>query len=104
MRSATLALLALLAISRTGCSSYSEKLVDGGMKANNCAGDVYDPCGSNGDCMSGMCHDYNGAGITVCTTSCSASSPCPVDASGSNGFCNNMGNCKPAEANTCGSD
>jgi len=99
MRLLTLALLVLAA-----CSSYSEKLVDGGITTNNCPGNLFDPCGSNGDCMSGMCHDYNGAGVTVCTTSCSPTNPCPVDATGSAAFCNNMGTCKPAEANTCGSD
>ena len=83
------------------CSSYSQTTVDG--KPSTCAGSAYDPCGSNADCMSNFCHDYNGAGITVCTQTCTPGddSTCPVDATGSNGFCNNMGNCKPAKANTC---
>jgi len=91
-----------IAWSSVACSSYQQITVDG-RAANTCAGSAYDPCGSNGDCMSNFCHDYNGAGLTVCTVTCSASSPCPIDATGSAGFCNNMGNCKPAEANTCGS-
>jgi hypothetical protein len=54
--------------------------------------------------MSNFCHDYNGAGLTVCTITCTPgdNSTCPVDATGSNGFCNNMGNCKPSQANVCG--
>jgi hypothetical protein len=93
----------LLLVALAACSSYSETLVDSG--ATTCAGDIYDPCGSNGDCMSSFCHDYNGDGLTVCTTTCTPgdSSMCPPDATGSNAFCNNMGNCKPARANVCGS-
>ena len=93
----------LVALAVVACSSYSQTLVDGG--ATKCAGNVYDPCGSNGDCMSNFCHDYNGAGLTVCTMTCTPgdSSTCPLDTTGSNGFCNTMGNCKPAQANICGS-
>jgi hypothetical protein len=99
-----LVVVAFCAITHVACSSYSQKNVDGGMKLK-CAGSAYDPCGSNADCMSNFCHDYNGAGITVCTQLCTAgdNSTCPVDATGANGDCNMMGNCKPAEANTCGS-
>jgi hypothetical protein len=102
MRS-TLGFAFIVALVIGACSSYSSTKVDGG--ATTCAGNVYDPCGSNGDCMSNFCHDYNGAGLTVCTVTCTAgdNSTCPIDMTGSNGFCNNMGNCKPAEANVCGS-
>ena len=94
---------ALLVALVVACSSYSQTLVDGGV--TNCTGNVYDSCGSNGDCMSNFCHDYNGAGLTVCTITCTPgdSSTCPLDSTGSNGFCNSMGNCKPAQANVCGS-
>jgi len=83
------------------CSSYSVTRADGG--ASTCAGDIYDPCGSNGDCKSNFCHDYNGAGFTVCTIACTPgdNATCPTDSTGSNGACNTMGNCKPARANVC---
>ncbi|HEY1549629.1 MAG TPA: hypothetical protein VGG28_17495 [Kofleriaceae bacterium] len=102
MRS-TLGFAFIVGLVVAACSSYSSTKVDGG--ESKCAGNIYDPCGSNGDCMSNFCHDYNGAGITVCTVTCTAgdNSTCPIDMTGSNGFCNNMGNCKPSEANVCGS-
>jgi hypothetical protein len=101
MRS-TLLFALFFALVVVACSSYSHTTVDGG--ATKCAGNVYDSCGSNGDCMSNFCHDYSAAGLTVCTMTCTPgdNSTCPVDSTGSNGFCNTMGNCKPAKANVCG--
>ena len=68
-----------------------------------CTGAVYDNCTMASQCMSTNCHLYMGNGFQVCTTTCTPgnNSTCPVDATGSNGFCNNMGICKPAAANTC---
>jgi hypothetical protein len=77
--------------------------VDSAMHGPPCTGLVYDPCTTPKQCMSMNCHLYMGAGIQVCTLACTPgmNSTCPVDASGSNGFCNNMGICKPAVANSC---
>ena len=66
-----------------------------------CTGAVYDPCASNSQCMSGMCHLYSGAGFQVCTQACSATMPCPNDSSGATIACNQMGNCKPTVPNNC---
>jgi len=45
------------------------------------------------------CHLYNQSAIQVCTVPCTPldNSTCPVDASGVNATCNNMGNCKTGE-------
>lgn len=85
------------------CSGSSTTHPDsnGSSADRTCTGAVYDPCTDGTQCMSMNCHLYNGAGIQVCTTTCSASVPCPIDATGSAGFCNNMGSCKPAQANDC---
>jgi hypothetical protein len=92
-----------LVIALVACSSYEAHLVDSGGGSSTCPGAVYDPCTSNDQCMSLNCHAYNTSGIQVCTQACTPgdNSTCPVDATGANGFCNNMGNCKPAKANTC---
>lgn len=66
-----------------------------------CAGAVYDTCTTNDQCGSQLCHMYNGTGLQVCTLACSATVPCPKDASGAAVACNPMGNCKPAVANNC---
>jgi hypothetical protein len=86
------------------CSSYEVHLVDagsGGMRT--CTGSAFDPCTTNDQCASANCHLYNGAGLQVCTQACTPgdNTTCPVDASGVNGTCNNMGMCKPAKANDC---
>ena len=51
--------------------------------------------------MSTMCHAYGAANLEVCTQACSTAMPCPNDSTGQPGFCNGMGNCKPAAANNC---
>lgn len=66
-----------------------------------CTGAVYDPCTANDQCGSRSCHLYSDAGLQVCTQVCSATVPCPNDASGAAVACNRMGNCKPAVANNC---
>jgi hypothetical protein len=66
-----------------------------------CTGAVYDTCATNDQCGSQLCHLYNGAGLQICTQACSATAPCPNDASGAAVACNPMGNCKPAVANNC---
>jgi len=66
-----------------------------------CTGAAYDTCTTNDQCGSQQCHLYNGAGLQVCTIACSATVPCPKDATGAAVACNPMGNCKPAVANNC---
>ena len=66
-----------------------------------CAGALYDNCVNPSDCMSGMCQFYEQSNFTVCTQPCSASNPCPDDASGKPGTCNMKGICKPSAANVC---
>lgn len=66
-----------------------------------CTGALYDHCVSPSDCMSQNCHFYQQSNFTVCTQTCNASNPCPVDSSGTAGTCNNMGICKPSVANNC---
>jgi hypothetical protein len=99
-RSIALALAALLA--SCGTSDPHTTPVDApvGPDAPMCTGAVYDPCTDPTQCMSGMCHDYKGSMLSVCTTSCSASSPCPTQ-DGVTIACNMMGNCKPPMANAC---
>lgn len=90
------------------CSSHStSSLVDAAVHMDGagsaCTGAVFDPCTDNTQCMSGICHLYMMANIQVCTTACTAgnNSTCPLDSTGANGTCNNMGICKPAKANPC---
>ncbi len=86
------------------CTSSPGKTIDAAMGSGSaCTGAVYDPCTDNSQCMSGMCHLYSSAGLQVCTQACTAgnNTTCPVDATGVNGTCNNMANCKPVVANHC---
>jgi hypothetical protein len=68
-----------------------------------CTGAVYDPCTTNDQCMSMNCHFYMMSNFTICTQACTPgdNTTCPVDATGTHGTCNNMGNCKPTAANNC---
>lgn len=86
------------------CSSYEVHTVDAqGGQMRTCTGGAFDPCTTNDQCTSANCHLYGGAGFQVCTQVCTPgdNSTCPVDASGVNATCNNMGLCKPAKANDC---
>jgi hypothetical protein len=66
-----------------------------------CTGAVYDSCTTADQCSSQMCHLYNANALQVCTQICSATVPCPNDATGAAVQCNMMGNCKPSVANNC---
>jgi hypothetical protein len=66
-----------------------------------CTGAVYDSCTTPDQCSSQLCHLYNANALQVCTQTCSATVPCPNDATGAAVPCNMMGNCKPSVANTC---
>jgi hypothetical protein len=65
-----------------------------------CTKATYDVCAENTDCNSQNCHLFNGE-FTVCTQACDANNPCPVDATGVAGTCNQKGICKPHAANNC---
>ncbi|HEY1555106.1 MAG TPA: hypothetical protein VGF94_09775 [Kofleriaceae bacterium] len=102
-------LASLVLVVAAACSYYhttytldagSAETIDSG---NECTGAIYDPCTDNSQCMSMQCHDYRGDGIEVCTQSCTPGddTTCPIDPTGAHGLCNTMGNCKPAQANTC---
>ncbi len=70
---------------------------------NACTNADYDPCTDNTQCTSGNCHLFQQSGFQVCSPACTAgdNTTCPVDSSGANGQCNNMGICKPLAANDC---
>ena len=93
-----------LAVALAACgSSSAPSTVDApppGPDAPTCTGATYDPCTDPSQCMSGMCHDYTGAQLEVCTQTCSAQDPCPSQ-NGVTVACNMMGNCKPPMANAC---
>jgi hypothetical protein len=98
----------LVCLVLAACSSSSSKSVDApsqmdGSAGPMCTGAVYDPCVNPSDCMSMMCHFYMMSNFTVCTQACTPgdNTTCPLDATGAHGFCNPMGNCKPAVANNC---
>jgi len=76
-------------------------LPDADPNAPLCTGALYDNCISNTGCASGDCHLFDASAFQVCTQACDAAHPCPNDASGSPGSCNNKGICKPARANSC---
>lgn len=65
-----------------------------------CTGAAYDPCTAPNQCMSGNCRAFMQAGIQVCTQSCDANNPCPMQ-NGQAVPCNNMGLCRPNAANSC---
>jgi hypothetical protein len=62
-----------------------------------CTGALYDPCTDNTQCMSQNCKLFGGAGLEVCTVTCTPGDNTPCGA----GTCNNMGICKPNAANAC---
>jgi len=79
----------------------------GGADANTnlpaCTGLAYDSCKDTtaySDCTGGMmCRLFMSDGITICTPTCDASTPCPPDKDGNAVTCNMMGRCKPANGN-----
>jgi hypothetical protein len=68
-----------------------------------CTNAIFDPCTDNAECDSGNCHFFNQSAFSVCVQACTPNddSTCPVDTSGVNAACNNMGICKPAAPNDC---
>jgi hypothetical protein len=66
-----------------------------------CTGAAYDPCTDNTQCMSGNCKTFGGAGLQVCTVTCTVGNDATCLINGVQGTCNNMGICKPPAANSC---
>ena len=97
MRCLVIASALLLAACETGGGT---SLPDADLTLPMCTGAVYDSCLSNLGCMSMNCKLYDQDGIQVCTTTCSASMPCPMQ-NGMPATCNNKGLCKPPAANAC---
>jgi len=96
-----LALVVVLAVAACGGDDTQQAQPDAAMNGPACTKALYDICATNTDCTSGNCHYYMQSNFSVCTQACSASNPCPNDANGTPGTCNNMGICKPAVANNC---
>lgn len=91
----------ILALGACGGGKDAPALPDADPNAPLCTGAVYDNCTANAGCDSMNCHLFEQDAIQVCTQACSAGTPCPADASGTPGLCNNRGICKPSRANTC---
>lgn len=92
----------LLAMALAACGGgNSPPLPDADPNAPLCTGAVYDNCTSNAGCTSQNCHLFEQDAIQICTQACDASNPCPNDANGMPGSCNNRGICKPRVANAC---
>ena len=73
----------------------------GSNTAAACTGATYDPCTTNSQCMSQNCKLFGGAGLQVCTVTCTPGNDGPCLVNGVQGTCNNMGICKPPAANNC---
>ena len=65
-----------------------------------CTGATFDPCTDPSQCMSAMCQPFEQLGITTCTQTCNASTPCPMQ-NGQPTMCNMKGLCRPNAANAC---
>jgi len=89
----------VVALALTACTASSPSATTDALPA--CTQAVYDPCNTEHDCMSGNCHLFMMDNLQVCTQVCSATNPCPNDATGAAVACNSMGLCKPAIANRC---
>jgi len=90
----------LLAIVVCACTGSKPPSPDGAKCADNMHSPVYDPCNTEHDCMSSMCMAFPAVSLQVCTQACSATMPCPIDATGAAGTCAS-GLCQPAAANPC---
>ncbi|MGE0870818.1 MAG: hypothetical protein AB7P03_19785 [Kofleriaceae bacterium] len=93
-------LLILVGVALAACSDDGGDNNDGNL--NVCTMALYDSCSDNEDCVSGNCHEFESAGITVCTQACNMTdNPCP-ESNGITATCNmNMMICKPASEHAC---
>jgi hypothetical protein len=96
-----LGLVIAIASAACGGGGGGEPVPDADPTAPLCTGAVFDNCTGNTGCDSQNCHLFEADAIQVCTQACSASQPCPNDATGSPASCNNKGICKPARGNAC---
>ena len=85
-----------------GSNSEAPDAASGSNQAAACTGSAYDPCTDNTQCTGGNCKAFGGAGLEVCTVSCTPgdATTCPT-AAGITATCNNMGICKPSAATAC---
>ncbi|MEO8704900.1 MAG: hypothetical protein ABI867_32910 [Kofleriaceae bacterium] len=99
-----------LAFALTACGGGSggddgddDVVIDAPPSSGTCTNAVFDPCTENAQCDSMNCHLFQQSAFQVCVQPCTPgdNTTCPVDASGVNGTCNNMGICKPAVPNAC---
>lgn len=97
MRCLAIAILLVTAACDTGGGG---SVPDADLSLPKCTGVVYDSCTANAGCMSNLCKLYDAAHIQVCTQTCDANNPCPMQ-NGVAASCNNMGICKPPAANAC---
>ncbi|TMQ11022.1 MAG: hypothetical protein E6J91_24435 [Deltaproteobacteria bacterium] len=65
-----------------------------------CAGNLYDLCLTEHDCMSGNCHTFASQGFEVCSTPCTTGDDRPCKPNGEQATCS-AGYCTPAAANDC---
>ncbi len=85
-----------------GSNNESPDAATGSNQAAACTGAAYDPCTDNAQCTGGNCKAFGGAGLQVCTVSCTPgdNTTCPTEG-GITATCNNMGICKPTAATAC---
>lgn len=85
------------------CSGDQPADVDANPAGPLCTMATYDPCTTEHDCTSGVCHYFMADNYMICTQACTPgdNTTCPKDKSGTNGTCNPMGICKPSAPNMC---
>lgn len=74
-----------------------------------CAGNLYDACADEHQCMSGNCHNFTAQAFQVCSVTCTVGddTPCMTTADGRKATCaavvagGTAGICTPPAANDC---
>ena len=95
-------ILVAIVLAVAACGGTDDPVIpDADPSAPLCTGVVYDNCIASTSCDSNNCKLFSQDAIQVCTQACDAANPCPNDASGSPGSCNNKGICKPSRGNAC---
>jgi hypothetical protein len=94
MRMSIAMLLVLLAGACTGDAPASHR---------TCAGNLYDACLQEHDCMSENCHNFMAEGFQVCSTTCTPGNdtPCMTTLDGKKATCGASGICTPPAPNDC---
>lgn len=85
-----------------GNGNGNNMMPDAGTALPACTNAAYDPCTTAADCTSGQCQLFQGAGLQICSSTCTPGDPttCPQQ-DGQAVPCNNMGVCRPVAANAC---